>query len=51
VTLGRRGFLRRLAAVPFAAPLRAAAIAAPKPTDIRIAEVRHGYEDYVYRAP
>ena len=29
----------------------AAAIVAPKPTDIRIDEVVHGYEDYVYRAP
>jgi L-alanine-DL-glutamate epimerase-like enolase superfamily enzyme len=27
------------------------AIVAPKPTDIRIDEVVHGYEDYVYRAP
>ena len=37
----RRGFLRSVAA----------AIAAPRATDIRIAEIRHGYEDYVYRAP
>jgi L-alanine-DL-glutamate epimerase-like enolase superfamily enzyme len=29
----------------------AAAIVAPKPTDIRIDEIVHGYEDYVYRAP
>jgi L-alanine-DL-glutamate epimerase-like enolase superfamily enzyme len=28
-----------------------AAITVPKPTDIRIDEVVHGYEDYVYRAP
>jgi L-alanine-DL-glutamate epimerase-like enolase superfamily enzyme len=27
------------------------AIVAPKPTDIRIDEVVHGYEDYAYRAP
>jgi L-alanine-DL-glutamate epimerase-like enolase superfamily enzyme len=27
------------------------AIVAPKPTDIRIDEVVHSYEDYVYRAP
>jgi L-alanine-DL-glutamate epimerase-like enolase superfamily enzyme len=27
------------------------AIVAPKPTDIRIDEVVHGYEDYVYRTP
>jgi L-alanine-DL-glutamate epimerase-like enolase superfamily enzyme len=26
-------------------------IVAPKPTDIRIDEVVHGYQDYVYRAP
>ena len=26
-------------------------VAAAEPTDIRIDEVRHGYEDYVYRAP
>jgi L-alanine-DL-glutamate epimerase-like enolase superfamily enzyme len=44
----RRGFLGRLAAAPlFAAP----ALAAVRPTDVRVAEVRHGYEDYVYRAP
>jgi L-alanine-DL-glutamate epimerase-like enolase superfamily enzyme len=43
----RREFLQNLAVAPFAAP----ALAAPKATDIRIAEVRHGYEDYVYRAP
>jgi len=49
----RRGFLGRLAAVPLAAASsrRGPALAAPKPTDIRVAEVRHGYEDYVYRAP
>jgi L-alanine-DL-glutamate epimerase-like enolase superfamily enzyme len=29
----------------------AAAIVAPKPTDIRIDEVVHSYEDYVYRSP
>lgn len=28
-----------------------AAVVAPKPTDIRINEVVHDYEDYVYRAP
>ena len=26
-------------------------ITVPKPTDIRIAEIEHGYEDFVYRAP
>lgn len=33
-----------MAAAPFA-------ISAPRPTDIRIDEVRHTYQDYVYRAP
>jgi len=33
------------------APSTGAAIVAPKPTDIHIDEVVHGYEDYVYRAP
>jgi L-alanine-DL-glutamate epimerase-like enolase superfamily enzyme len=44
VTISRRAFLGAFAAGPFA-------LAAPRPTDIRIAEVRHGYQDYVYRAP
>ena len=42
----RRQFLRQAAAMPLGA-----AIVAPKPTDIRIDEVVHGYEDYMYRAP
>jgi L-alanine-DL-glutamate epimerase-like enolase superfamily enzyme len=42
----RRQGLRQASAVPLSA-----AIVSPKPTDIRIAEVVHGYEDYVYRAP
>jgi L-alanine-DL-glutamate epimerase-like enolase superfamily enzyme len=41
VRVHRREFLRSVAA----------AVAAPRATDVRIAEVRHGYEDYVYRAP
>jgi L-alanine-DL-glutamate epimerase-like enolase superfamily enzyme len=42
----RRGFLTRMAAaVTVTAAPRASA------TDIRIAEVRHAYEDYLYRAP
>jgi L-alanine-DL-glutamate epimerase-like enolase superfamily enzyme len=41
VRVDRRGFLRSVAA----------AVAAPPVTDVRIAEVRHGYEDHVYRAP
>ena len=42
--LSRRSFLQAVAASPLA-------IAAPPPTDIRIDEVRHAYQDYVYRAP
>jgi len=50
--ISRRGFLGGLAAVPLAAPARRGpAIATPLSTDIRIAEVRHDYEDFVYRAP
>jgi L-alanine-DL-glutamate epimerase-like enolase superfamily enzyme len=30
---------------------RGVAIAVPRATDVRIAEVRHAYEDWVYRAP
>jgi L-alanine-DL-glutamate epimerase-like enolase superfamily enzyme len=52
VTFSRRSFLRALPAAPLAASLlRAPAIAAPKQTDIRIAEIRHWYEDFLYRAP
>ncbi|RPI52936.1 MAG: hypothetical protein EHM55_15235 [Acidobacteria bacterium] len=42
----RRQVLRQASAVPLSA-----AIVSPKPSDIRIDEVVHGYEDYVYRAP
>jgi L-alanine-DL-glutamate epimerase-like enolase superfamily enzyme len=42
----RRQVLRQASAVPLSA-----AIVSPKPTDIHIDEVIHGYEDYVYRAP
>jgi L-alanine-DL-glutamate epimerase-like enolase superfamily enzyme len=51
--VGRRRFLKGLAAAPLvvAPPRRGPALATPKPTDIHIVEVRHGYEDYVYRAP
>ena len=42
--LSRRSFLQAVAASPLA-------IAAPPPTDIRIDEVRHAYQDYIYRAP
>ena len=40
----RRQFLGAVALGPFA-------IAAPRASDIRIAEVRHGYQDYTYRTP
>jgi L-alanine-DL-glutamate epimerase-like enolase superfamily enzyme len=41
--VSRRGFLKLAAAVGVTSRRR--------PTDIRIAEVRRGYEDYLYRAP
>jgi L-alanine-DL-glutamate epimerase-like enolase superfamily enzyme len=44
VKLSRRRFLQAVAVSPLA-------IAAPPSTDIRIDEVRHGYKDFVYRAP
>ena len=44
MTISRRAFLGAVAVSPFA-------IATPRATDIRIAEVRHSYQDYVYRAP
>jgi hypothetical protein len=50
--LTRRRFLGLTAAAPFAgAARRSAGTAAPRATDVRIAEVRHRYEDWVYRAP
>ncbi len=52
MTITRRDFLRAASALPLtAAGWRSVAIAAPKPTDIRIDDVRHWYDDYVYRAP
>ena len=47
MTISRRDFLGAMAA----APLASVALAVPKATDIRIDEVQHSYEDYVYRAP
>jgi L-alanine-DL-glutamate epimerase-like enolase superfamily enzyme len=41
--VSRRGFLKTAAALGVTPARRG--------TDIRIAEVRHGYEDYLYRAP
>jgi L-alanine-DL-glutamate epimerase-like enolase superfamily enzyme len=46
VTVARRQGLPEASATP-----AAAAIVAPKPTDIRIDEVVHGYHDYRYRTP
>src|SRR5687767_5709762 len=52
MTLSRRDFLHAVSATSVAAIAGGRiAVAAPKPTDIRISEVRHGFEDYVYRAP
>ena len=52
MTISRRDFLHAVSATSVAAIAGGRiAIAAPKPTDIRISEVRHWYEDYVYRAP
>jgi hypothetical protein len=52
VKLTRRRFLARLAAAPAATPaLRGVALGAPRATDVQVAEVRHGFEDFVYRAP
>jgi L-alanine-DL-glutamate epimerase-like enolase superfamily enzyme len=52
VTITRRAFLHAASAAPLAAAgWRGLAVAAPKPTDIHIDDVRHWYEDYVYRAP
>jgi L-alanine-DL-glutamate epimerase-like enolase superfamily enzyme len=47
----RRGFLKAAAALSAAPVRRSAAVAAPRASHIRVAEVRHGYEDYLYRAP
>src|SRR5207247_3775417 len=46
VIVTRRQFLRQASAIPVGV-----AIVAPKPTDIRIDEVVHGYEASVSRAP
>ena len=52
MTITRRAFLHAASAAPLAAAgWRGLAVAAPKPTDIHIDDVRHWYEDYVYRAP
>ena len=48
MTLSRRQFLGAVAAGPLVTVLP---LVVPKPTDIRIDEVRHSYDDFVYRAP
>jgi L-alanine-DL-glutamate epimerase-like enolase superfamily enzyme len=44
-TVTRRQFLHDVSAVPLVA------MVAPKATDIRVDQVVHGYDDYVYRVP
>ena len=52
MTITRREFLHAASSAPLAAAAwRAPAVAAPRPTDIRVDQVRHWYEDYSYRAP
>lgn len=51
MSLSRRAFLRGVAAAPLAHSIHGVATAVQRTTDIRIAEVRHGYEHHVYRAP
>jgi L-alanine-DL-glutamate epimerase-like enolase superfamily enzyme len=46
--VSRRQFLSAAALVPV---VRAPAVAVPKPSDVRIEELRHAYEDHLYRAP
>ncbi|PYR75279.1 MAG: hypothetical protein DMF86_15620, partial [Acidobacteria bacterium] len=48
MTLSRRQFLGAVAAGPLVTVLP---LVVPKPTDIRIDEVRHRYDDFVYRTP
>ena len=45
--LSRRSFLQAVAATPLAT----VRLSVPRPTDVRIHDVHHSYEDYVYRAP
>jgi L-alanine-DL-glutamate epimerase-like enolase superfamily enzyme len=55
--MSRRAMLCALAAVPglpltgCGASRRAPALLVPRPTDIRVAEVTHGFEEFRYRAP
>jgi L-alanine-DL-glutamate epimerase-like enolase superfamily enzyme len=47
VKLSRRHFLQAVAATPLAS----VRLSVPQQTDVRIHDVRHSYEDYIYRAP
>ena len=49
--LSRRALLGALPALAVAACRRAPAVTASRPTDIRIAEVNHAFEEHRYRAP
>src|SRR5687767_15990702 len=50
--LSRRTVLQTALAAPFGALLgQAPAVRKPRPTDIRIVEVTHAFEDFKYRAP
>lgn len=51
MTITRRHFLHTLSAAPASLALRGVGLSVPAATDIRIDEVIHGYQDYVYRAP
>src|SRR6266545_4066169 len=52
VRITRRGFLSGLVAAPVAGTaVPAVGTTAPRMTDIRVLDVRHGYEDWRYRAP
>jgi hypothetical protein len=54
--LSRRALLRRLGAAPALAlaarcEARAAGLSLPRPTDIRIVELDHAFDEYRYRTP
>ncbi|MDQ3212592.1 MAG: hypothetical protein M3Q85_07945, partial [Acidobacteriota bacterium] len=54
--LSRRSLLKAIGAAPVLAAAacasrRAPAMMAPRPTNIEVVEVNHGFEEYRYRAP
>ena len=51
VVLPRRALIHAALVSPLAACRRAPAVRTSRPTDIRIAEVTHAFEDFRYRAP